>query len=75
MAALIWNQSSTNRWAARAAEGLFSQSYNGHEEVAAFQDVVFRQSWMVTIATVMNVSPSLLPLARSKYSLRTYLYM
>ncbi|KAM5537709.1 hypothetical protein V8D89_008622 [Ganoderma adspersum] len=58
MAALVWNQSSSTRWAARAADGLFefspSGSYDAREEVAAFQDVVFRQSWMVTIATVIN---------------------
>ena len=67
MASLVWNQSSTNRRATRAADGLFSppRSYDGREEIAAFQDVVFRQSWMVTVATVVNVSPSPLVTVRN----------
>lgn len=59
MAALIWNQSSRNRWIARITAGLFSDdpAYDGYrEEIAVFQDAVRGQSWMSTIATVINVS-------------------
>ncbi|PIL36321.1 hypothetical protein GSI_00009 [Ganoderma sinense ZZ0214-1] len=54
MAALIWNQSSSDRLVTRATNGLFSPSYDGRGDVAVFQDVVSRQSWMLTVVTIIN---------------------
>ncbi|PIL36320.1 hypothetical protein GSI_00008 [Ganoderma sinense ZZ0214-1] len=54
MAALVWNQSSSNRIVTRATSGLFSPSYDGRAGIATFQDAVLAQSWMLTIAAVLN---------------------
>ncbi|KAM5538776.1 hypothetical protein V8D89_007498 [Ganoderma adspersum] len=54
IAALAWNQSSAVSLVGRAVDGLYSPSYDGPEEISAFQEVVRRQSWMETTATATN---------------------
>ena len=57
-AALIWNSSAWNHVVVKATDSFFSQSFDGPREIARFQDLVRRQSWMLTVSTVINVSIS-----------------
>ncbi|PIL34894.1 hypothetical protein GSI_02681 [Ganoderma sinense ZZ0214-1] len=54
MAALIWNSSTWNHVAMKATDGFFSASYDGQQEITEFQDAVRKQSWMMTVSTVIN---------------------
>ncbi|KAM5541164.1 hypothetical protein V8D89_005093 [Ganoderma adspersum] len=54
MAALIWNSSTWNHVVVKSTDSLFSPSYDGQREIAEFQDIVRRQSWMMTVSTVIN---------------------
>ncbi len=55
IAALVWNRSQANHLVLGATSGLSSVSYDGHQEMAAFEDTVRKQSWMAVIALVLNV--------------------
>lgn len=56
MAALIWAWSEGSHLISKAADGLFSSTYSGQDEVAAFEHALHKQSWMMTIALAVNVS-------------------
>lgn len=60
MAALIWWWSSANTLNSEAVSGLSSPSYDGQDEVAAFERASYKQSWMMTIALAVNVSLAIL---------------
>ena len=56
MAALIWSWSNANRLVSNANNGLFSPSYDGRDDVLAFERALHQQSWMMTVALGVNVS-------------------
>ena len=47
---LVWNRTLANRVVSGAMEGLFSPSYDGRGEMAAFEEVARKQSWVAVIA-------------------------
>ena len=55
MGALIWNVVATHRIVSDTTEGLSSGTYDGQESLAAFENAVFAQSWMITLALAANV--------------------
>ena len=56
MSALVWNHASVTRILSQATDGLFSETYNGVESLAALEATVLKQSWMATVALGINVS-------------------
>ena len=55
MGALIWNVVATRRIVSDATEGLSSGTYDGQESLAAFENAVYAQSWMITLTLAANV--------------------
>ncbi|PIL28302.1 hypothetical protein GSI_09591 [Ganoderma sinense ZZ0214-1] len=58
VAALMWNRSQAKNLVLGATKGLFSASYSDHwqQDIAAFEDAVWKQSWMTATALVLNPS-------------------
>ncbi|KAM5536551.1 hypothetical protein V8D89_009828 [Ganoderma adspersum] len=54
LAALIWNRSQANYLVLGATTDLFSPVYDGKQEISAFEDTVWKQSWMTVTAVVAN---------------------
>ncbi|KAM5536547.1 hypothetical protein V8D89_009824 [Ganoderma adspersum] len=55
MASLVWNWRSMIQIICGANEGIVSDSYDGDASLLAFEKVVFKQSWMATIALGINI--------------------
>ena len=55
IAALVWNRSQANRLVVGATDGLYSASYDGRRDTAAFEDALWGQSWMAVIALESSV--------------------
>ncbi|PIL30644.1 hypothetical protein GSI_07346 [Ganoderma sinense ZZ0214-1] len=54
MAAFIWAWSNAHRLVSRANQGLFSPTYDGRGDLAAFNHALRQQSWMMTVALGVN---------------------
>ena len=69
MGALVWNMVATHRIVSDATEGLrlSSGTYDGQESRAAFENAVYAQSWMITLALAANVGVKNIARSR-KYS-------
>ncbi|TBU43696.1 hypothetical protein BD309DRAFT_863762 [Dichomitus squalens] len=55
MSAIIWSWTSVQRIIREANNGLYSDSYNGHDSLAALKAAAYRQSWMVTVPLGVNI--------------------
>ena len=55
VAALMWNRSQAHHLVLGATNRGLSPSYDGYQDIAAFEDAVRKQSWMAAVALEVNV--------------------
>ena len=66
VAALMWNRSQAHHLVLGATNRGLSPSYDGYQDIAAFEDAVRKQSWMAAVALEVNVRATVaIPLLHS----------